>query len=217
MNGLFFIVTVLAVLLVLSLWRFFFLVRQRRILAGLAWSLQGLVLTLGFFLVLLVLSNLYGYQRLTHEAPIADVFMQQLAPQQYRVSLSLSHEEGDQLEFILNGDQWQLDARILKWKGWANLLGLDSFYQLERISGRYQDIDQARRLQPSVHDLRQPVRGLDIFRMKQLLRDKLAFVDALFGQGVYMPMVDGAHYQVSIGQQGLLVRPANDAAREVQP
>ena len=100
MNGLLIISAVLAVLLVLSLWRFFFLVKHRRILAGLAWSIQGLALTLGFFLVLMVLSNLYSYQRLTHETPIADVFMQRLAPQQFRVSLSMSRQEEDQLDVL---------------------------------------------------------------------------------------------------------------------
>ena len=214
MNGLLIICAVLAILLVFSLWRFFFLVKHRRLLAGFAWSIQGLALTLVFFLVLLVLSNLYSYQRLPHETPIADVFIQRLAPQQFRVSLSMSKEEKDQLEFILDGDQWQLVARILKWKGWFSLLGQDGFYQLERISGRYRDIEQARQLPPSTHDLSRPVRGLDIFELKQLLRDKLSFVEAFYGQGEFMPMVDGAHYQVSIGQQGLFVRPANGAARQ---
>ena len=197
------------------MWRLLHLLKRKRLLAGLAWSVQGLLLMAGFILLLLVFSNLHTYHRLTHEAVVADVFIQQLGPQRYRLALSLSQQDQDQHEFVVEGDQWQLDARILKWKGWANLIGLNSFYQLQRLSGRYADIEQAKSRLPSVHDLRQPQRGLDVFRLKQYLRDNMTFVDAQFGQGVYMPMIDGAHYQVSIGQQGLLVRPSNDVVRSM--
>ena len=127
--------------------------------------------------------------------------------------MSFSDADQDQHYYELIGDQWQLDARILKWKGWANLIGLDSYYQLDRLSGRFRDASQARITLPVLHDLKPQSSGLDIWKMKQLLREKAGFVDALFGQGVYMPMLDGAHYKVFISQQGLITRPINDVAK----
>lgn len=62
-------------------------------------------------------------------------------------------------------------------------------------------------------DLRKAARGLDIWKLKRLLREKLWFVDTLFGQGVYMPMIDGAHFRVSLGQSGLIVRAVNQQAK----
>ena len=41
----------------------------------------------------------------------------------------------------LRGDEWQMDARVVNWKPPATLLGLDPIYQLDRLSGRYSDID----------------------------------------------------------------------------
>ena len=38
-------------------------------------------------------------------------------------------------------------------------------------------------------------------------------VDTLYGGGAYMPMADGARYEVWITQSGLVARPANDVAR----
>ncbi len=38
-------------------------------------------------------------------------------------------------------------------------------------------------------------------------------VDTLYGGAAYMPMADGARYEVWITQSGLVARPANDAAR----
>jgi hypothetical protein len=38
-------------------------------------------------------------------------------------------------------------------------------------------------------------------------------VDTLYGGGAYMPMADGAKYEVWITQSGLVARPVNDVAR----
>jgi len=213
LNGLLIISAVLALAVTAAGWRFVHQLKRKHLLSSAVWSLQGALLLSGFFLVLLVYSNLHTYQRLTYEQVIADVYVRKLAPQRYQISMSLSNADQDQHYYELEGDQWQLDARILKWKGWANLIGLDSFYQLVRLSGRFSDAEQARSRLPTLHDLKQPSSGLDIWKAKQLLRDKAGFVDTLFGQGVFMPMTDGAHFQVSIGQQGLITRPVNSAAK----
>ncbi len=213
MKGLLIIGGLLGFLIVLIGWRFVHQLKRKKIMSSVIWTAQGVTVLAGFMIVLLVYSNLHSYQRLTHETIIADVYVRQLANQKYQLSLSFSDSDQDQHYYVLEGDQWQLDAKILKWKGWANLIGLDSFYQLERLSGRYRDIEQARLHLPAMHDLSQPPRGLDIWKMKRLFKEKLAFVDTLFGQGVFMPMVDGAHFQVSVGQSGLITRPVNDVAK----
>ncbi len=213
MEGLLIISALLAALIVICGWRFVHQLKRKRLFSSALWSMQSVVFLSAFLLVLLTFSNLHTYQRLTHESVVADVYVRKLEPKKFQLSLSFSESDQDQHYYVLQGDQWQLDARILKWKGWANLIGLDSFYQLVRLSGRYEDIDQARSNQPSMHDLSTPVRGLDLWKMKRLLNDKVGFVDTLFGQGVFMPMLDGAHYQVSIGQFGLITRPVNDIAR----
>ena len=66
--------------------------------------------------------------------------------------------------FVLSGDEWQLDARVLKWKGWANLFGLDAQYRLERVSGRYRDIEQERTGERTVYALAENP-GLDLWKV----------------------------------------------------
>lgn len=194
-------------------WRFIHQLKRRRLVSSMLWSFQGLLMFSSFIIVLLIYSNLHTYQRLTYESVIADVYVRELGPQKFQLSLSYSDSDDDQHYYVLEGDEWQLDAKVLKWKGWANLIGLNSFYQLDRLSGRYADIKQAKQRLPSLHDLTNQSQGLDIWKMKQLLRDKIGFVDVLFGQGVFMPMVDGSHFKVLIGQSGLITRPVNEAAR----
>jgi len=43
---------------------------------------------------------------------------------------------GKTLRFVVRGDERQIDARVLKWRGVATLLGLDCHCRLERPSGR---------------------------------------------------------------------------------
>ena len=42
----------------------------------------------------------------------------------------------------------------------------------------------------------------------------MPWVDALYGSVAYVPMSDGASYQVVVSQNGLVARPLNDAARQ---
>jgi hypothetical protein len=39
------------------------------------------------------------------------------------------------------------------------------------------------------------------------------WLDALYGSAAYVPMADGAAYEVKVSQSGLTARPLNQAAR----
>jgi hypothetical protein len=181
--------------------------RRRFIAAGRAW-LGGLVLVAAALLLFGVASNLHTYSRLTHEQPIAFLEFEKLAEQQYRATLT-RRPSGEISRLDLSGDEWQLDARVLKWRGWASLLGLDARYRLERISGRYLDIARERSAPRSVHELGES-RGIDLWTLAQAQPRWLPFVDAIYGSAAYLPMAEGARYEVSLGQAGLIARPARE-------
>ena len=46
--------------------------------------------------------------------------------------------------YAVLGDQWRLDAQFLKWHYWASLVGLKSYYRLERLEGRYRSVADMR-------------------------------------------------------------------------
>ena len=62
----------------------------------------------------LVATMLLGYHRLGDEARVATVETRQLGPQYYAVDLSFLG--GSRRSAEIEGDQWQLDARIIKWR-----------------------------------------------------------------------------------------------------
>lgn len=156
--------------------------------------------------------NLHTYQRLTAERPLAELHFQALAPQRYQVLLETPGSNAGSV-YELQGDQWQLEGRLLKWTGPATLLGLDPRIRLERLQGRYADPEQARVRRPSVHDL-SPPQGLDLGRLAQSYAGWLPLVDAIYGTATYLPMADGARFAVAVGSQGLIARPLNPAAEQ---
>lgn len=184
---------------------------RRRLITGSLQGLLGLLLIAGAGLTFALALNLYTYQRLTHESPLAQVRIQALGPQDYRLYLIRPGHKA--MSFELLGDEWQLDARILKWRGTANLLGLDTDYRLERLSGRYRNLNEARTGPRTVYQL-STKGGLDLWSLARRYRRWLPWLDAIYGSAAYMPMADGARYEVSVGTTGLVARPLNAQARQ---
>jgi hypothetical protein len=185
------------------------LARARFLAAG-GSALAGVLLlavAAAFFIVSL---NLHTYARLTFEQPVAEIVFEARGPQHYRATLT-QIPSGEMQMFVLAGDEWQLDARVLKWKGWANLLGLDAQYRLERVSGRYRDIEQERSAERTVYGLSENP-GVDLWVLSTQYPKWLPFVDAVYGSATYLPMADGARFEVKMTQSGLMARPVNEAA-----
>lgn len=162
--------------------------------------LDGLAL-----LALLLALALHGYGRLTGETPVAELAFRQVAERLYEVELV--QPDGSSARFQLAGDDWQLDARVVKWRPWAVLAGLDPVYRLDRLSGRWHDLERERAPGRSVHDLAGEA-AVDLWSLASRHPRWLPFVDAEYGSGAYLPMRDGARYRVTLSPLGgLVARP----------
>jgi hypothetical protein len=184
---------------------------RRKVIAGSLEGLTGLVFLMTAALMVVISVNLYTYDRLTHETPVAEVRFQARSPQHYWAYVL--PERKSPRAFDLRGDEWQLDARILKWHGIVKVLGLDTAYRLDRLSGRYRSIAQEQTGPHTVYSLEDET-GLDIWVLARRYGRWIPWVDAIYGSGIYMPMADEARYSVSVSATGLLARPANDIAHE---
>ena len=180
---------------------------RRRLAAGhrLVWAL---LLALGAALVAVVGSAVLGYQRLSAETPLARIEAHQLAPQRYAVTVTTPAGERHSLE--LGGDQWQLDARIIKWKPGAILAGAPALYQLDRIGGRYTDLAREREAPRSVFALSTP-HAFDLWQLAQRWPQWLDWIDADYGSSAYLPLVDQGRYEVTLAAAGGLIARAADA------
>jgi hypothetical protein len=152
---------------------------------------------------------LLGYRRLAAEAEVARIEVHALAAQRYAVDIRTP--DGEQRRVELAGDDWQLDARVIKWTPRAVVLGAPPLYRLERIGGRYRDIAQERSAIRSVVALDDSMLP-DLWTVKKRFPQWLPWIDADYGSAAYLPLVDGGTYVVTLAAAGgLVARPADEA------
>jgi len=205
---------IIGVFLLFGLWLLIGGMRRVWRRSPLTGSLQGmtglLLLALGGF-VIAVAVNLYTYQVLIQEQQVAELRFEALGPQYFRVYVLPEADTTQVLE--LRGDEWQIDARVLKWTGLANLLGMKTVYRLERLSGRYRDVQLERTGVHTAHRLDED-KGIDLWALAQKSKWKLPWLDAVYGSAAYLPMADKARYRVSMSNSGLVVRADNAIAQK---
>ena len=158
-----------------------------------------------------LLFTVFGYARLIEERPVSRIEFRRVSPQEFQARLMITGEE-DRF-FTLRGDEWQMDAKILTWKPPATILGMDPMYQLDRLSGRYSEVDRELSEVRTVHSLA-PTIPVDMWKLARRFPMLAPGVDAYYGTATFVPMADGARYEVSLSRDALLARPANDRARE---
>lgn len=169
-----------------------------------------------FFLLALLAGGsglaLRGYRLLTRETIVATIGARQVARQEFAVRVEFP--DGAHSNVALHGDEWQLDARVIKWKPTAVSLGAQPLYRVDRLSGRYRDAAQAQTTMPSLIALGGDS-VIDLWQLKRQFPQWMPWVDADYGSAAYLPLLDGARYTVSLSPLGgLIARPADAATAE---
>ena len=157
---------------------------------------------LAIFSLALTLS-IQGYRALVSEQLAATIDIEQLGEQVFRATVSVPGEV-DQI-FDLAGDQLYMDARVLKWRPWAAVLGLNTLYALERVGGRYASLDNEQTSARTVYSLAGD-NPLDLFELATRYARYTPFVDAEYGSGAFIEVEDGARYALNVTSSGLVVR-----------
>ena len=170
----------------------------------------GLALLGAALMIVLVAADVYSYRNLAKEHSVGTVSFRKIGEQ--RVEAKFADEDGLAQRFELQGDQWQLDARMLKWKGPLARWGIQPAYRLDRLSGRYLTLQDERTKERTVHQLDGSNYGVDVWQTLRGIDNKLPIVDAVYGSATFLPMEDGAVYEVRITHSGLLARPLNKQA-----
>ena len=210
MNTLLAVSTALTLLAVLFAFAMFRQLRRGRVLRAGGSCVCGIATVSLGGAGLILLGSIYGYARLTDEKTVSVIEFRQRAPGEYTARLMIEGET-DRL-LTLRGDEWQMDARVVTWKPPATILGLDPIYQLERLSGRYADVEREVSEPRTVHALADD-KALDVWSIARRFPVLMPGVDAYYGAATYVPMADGARYEVKLSRDALIARPVNDAAR----
>jgi hypothetical protein len=155
-----------------------------------------------------------GYRALTHEEIAARIDIKPLAPQRFAATFHFA--DGRTAIYTLSGDAVYVDAHVLKWKPWANVLGLHTSYELARVAGRYDDIEKERNAPRTVHALGVD-RPIDLFALRRRNAWMAPMFDAEYGSGTFISADTEKALELRVSTTGLLLRPAVNAADSPTP
>lgn len=144
-----------------------------------------------------------GYRALTHEDVAAVVRIEPLGPNRFQAQFHFP--DGRAASYTLAGDELYVDAHILKWHPLANVLGLHTVYELDRVAGRYQDLTQEQQQPRTVLSLA-PERSVDLFGLRRRYALLSPLLDAEYGSATFAAADNPAQYEVRVSTTGLLIR-----------
>lgn len=173
-------------------------------------SLAGLLLVSLGLLAGTIAVGIHGYRALTREDVAARLSVRPAGPQ--RFTAAIRYPDGREATYELAGDELYVDAHILKWQPLANVLGLHTAYELDRIAGRFRSIEQERSAPRTVYSLGRE-RPVDLFGLRQRYAFLAPLLDAEYGSATFVPVTRPAELELRISATGLLMRDANAGAR----
>ena len=176
---------------------------RARPLGLLVHTLTGLVLLMSGVAISLIGLGVHGYRALTHEQVAAHIRIEPLGAQHFRAHFTLP--DGSRKAFELRGDALYVDAHVLKWKPVANLLGLHTAYELDRVSGRYVSLDQERTAERTVHSLRLD-RPVDLFTLRERFGWLSGLLDTDYGSASFKAVNGASEMELRVSTTGLLLR-----------
>lgn len=173
-------------------------------------TLLGLLMLAVGGLAGMIAFGIQGYQTLTREEVAAHISVSPVAPQ--RFAATFRYPDGRTSNFIIAGDEIYVDAHILKWQPLANLFGLHTAYEFDRIGGRYRDIEQERTAERSIHSLSQD-KPVNLFGLRQRHTFLALLLDAKYGSATFIPVTQPIELEVKVSTTGLLMRESNPAIK----
>jgi hypothetical protein len=131
-------------------------------------------------------------------------------PQQFTATFTFA--DGRRSSFDLTGDAIYVDALVVKWHPWANLIGLHTAYQLDRVGGRYDRLEDEQTRPRRVYPLAPP-NPVDMFQLARFLARFGPVVDAEYGSATFVSARQPTDLELRISTSGLLFRPLPSSGR----
>jgi len=194
---------VFMLLCIIFLIAFIVSLRKRRFMGAISnFIFAFLMLALSLLFGVITIS-IQGYNSFTREELAAYVEIIPLQQQSFTARIILP--DGEEKQYVLEGDEFYIDAHILKWKSIANLLGIHTLYELDRVSGRYTGIEDETNKKRTVYSLGEK-RMIDIFKMRLQYPFLSFLVDAEYGSASFVVVKKQRKLNVMVSTTGLLIR-----------
>jgi hypothetical protein len=174
-----------------------------RLLSSAFRTLAGLLLISLGALAGTVAIGIQGYRALAREDVAARIVVQPAGAQRFIATFRFP--DGRETKYELAGDEIYVDAHILKWNPYANLIGLHTAYELDRVAGRYHSVKDEREAARTVHPLGRE-RPVDLYALRRRYTFLAPLLDAEYGSATFIPVTKAAELELRVSTTGLLLR-----------
>jgi hypothetical protein len=144
-----------------------------------------------------------GYRALTREVVAAVIVTRPTGPD--RFAATFTFPDGRRESYELTGNALYVDAHIIKWHPLANILGLHTAYQLDRVAGRYDRLEDEQ-LRPRRIFTLSPPKPVDMFQLARSLAVLGRVVDTEYGSATFAPARQPNQLELRVSTSGLLFR-----------
>lgn len=168
--------------------------------------LSNLIKLLGTITLLVVFFIIFatlGYQAANQESRVATIEIIPKQAQQFKAIINW--ENGKTKEYTIYGDEFYIDAKVLKWKGWANFLGFRTWYEFDRVGGRYVSISDEQNKPRSIYELAEQ-KDIDLYHIRKKYPFLTVMVDAEYGSAVFLLADVTKKIDLYVASSGLTMR-----------
>ena len=113
-------------------------------------------------------------------------------------------EEAQVRKFLFNADEWVIESRIVQWKSFLGITGARSYFQLDRLSGRYRDIEREKTMPRIVYGL--DGSGDKIWEFLYKYQRIIPFIEAVYGNSAFVRYESGKIFYVYVTNTGLMIK-----------
>jgi hypothetical protein len=187
--------------------------RRRWLGTGAALGFSALFLALAALAAVISVAT-HGYRALTHEEVAAVVVTRPTGPERFIATFTFP--DGRRELYELTGNALYVDAHILKWPPLANIVGLHTAYQLDRVSGRYDRLGEEQTKPRRTFALARP-NPVDMFQLARRLAVLGRLVDTEYGSATFISTREPAHLELRVSTSGLLFRRVQSKGASTAP
>ena len=117
-------------------------------------------------------------------------------------------DEAQVRTFLFNADEWVLESRIVQWKSFLGITGARSYFQLERLSGRYLDIEKEKSMPRIVYGLQDS--GDKMWELLYKYQRMIPFIEAVYGNSAFVRYERGKKFHVFVTNTGLMIKDVTE-------
>lgn len=188
--------------------------------SGLMRVLFGGLTLAGAMIVGLIGLNLQTYAQLSKERLAGQVVLKKVGDHNYTASIDLADDgklRGKPVDYQITGERVHISGPMVKFKPWANVIGMDSLFKVNEVYGTYVDPNCTNKFTPRREGTDECKTG-DFFGCLGTSWKLLNLADFSHTSDSGQLMADGAIYDIYASQDAFELKPnpANQVAMNLQ-